>query len=344
MQRITSVDVMRVIAIIAVIVIHICPFEESPVHVGESWDVGTVVVQMGRFAVPFFYILSGYLWAQKIGHESDVYPYTVKVARRIAFVFVAWSAIYLLPMDFASTFEGCRSGWFDQLMRNLKQITSSPTRVLFSGTKYHLWYLPSLLSALGITAFFVRYRQQNWLGILALALYIMALAGKAYDSTPLGFHSSFNLRNGPFFSLAFFVTGYFLQKYEAKPSWRRLGILISMAGITLQFSELYFLHKKWGISISQDFVVGTYFYGLGIAMIALSGLPFANLKKVAAVGPLVLGIYTSHLIFVELFRPIGKHFYSSSLWSVTFIVAVFGVSYLLVRILSRFAVTKPLVT
>ena len=66
---------------------------------------------------------------------------------------------------------------------------------------------------------------------------------------PAGLHVTFNFRDGPFFSLIFFVTGYFLHK--------------------------------------RDYVAGTYFFGVGVALIALSDSPWLPSPRLAAIGPYV---------------------------------------------------------
>ena len=187
MHRIQSVDVIRVVAIIAVIVIHVVPFTDQPNRIGGEWNAATVVNQLARFAVPFFFIVSGYLWAQKIEDERNVYPLTARMAKRILLLFAVWCAIYLLPMDVVSTFEIGQFGWVRQCYRNIREIFRSPFITVFEGTKWHLWFLPALLCALIITAFLVRHRQQRLLVVLAILLYAVGLAGKAYSNTPLVF-------------------------------------------------------------------------------------------------------------------------------------------------------------
>lgn len=343
MGRLQSVDVVRLVAIIGVIAIHTVPFAHSPAHVGTELDAATVVNQLARFAVPFFFIMSGYFWAQKIETEQDLSASTIKMAKRLVVLLVAWSIFYLLPTDIVGSFASGHYGPIKQLYWNVMRVASKPFLTALEGTKMHLWFLPVLLSALLISAFLVRYRQQRLLAGLAVALYLIGLAGKAYSDTPIGFHSEFNFRDGPFFSLIFFVTGYFLKQRQPGPAWFSAGMLIAALGVLLQVVELRILNSYWGSKMVQDFVIGTYFYGLGAAMIALSGSRYLNLERVASVGPLVLGIYASHLIFVDLLAPLSVRFADSAIWSVGYVLAVFVLSYLLVRVMARSPVTRRFV-
>lgn len=343
MKRLQSVDVMRVIAIIAVIAIHTIPFTPPSVPIGQSFDPATIVNGLARFAVPLFFILSGYFWAKKIESAGEVWGPSLAMGKRIALLFVVWSLIYLIPFDFAEVFADGPSGFLDHLGRSIHTQLGRPVTVFFQGTEQHLWFLMALLWSLGISALLIGLRQRGLLLALAIALFAFGLAGKAYSGTPLGFKTGFNLRNGPFFSLIFFVMGILLAGTGKPLPGLRTGLWIASAGIGLQFAELAILHEGWGVSMSQDYVLSTFVFGLGAAFIALSNSPRLHLARAAAIGPLVLGIYSAHIIFVELFRPANAIFGGNWLWSIAYVLIVFALSYALARFLARFSATKQLV-
>jgi surface polysaccharide O-acyltransferase-like enzyme len=80
--------------------------------------------------------------------------------------------------------------------------------------------------------------------------------------------------------------------------------LIAAAGLALQLAEVAWLHRRWGASLVQDYVAGTFLYGVGMAMVALSNARPLRAPTLAAVGPLVLGIYASHYLFIDLLYPL----------------------------------------
>jgi surface polysaccharide O-acyltransferase-like enzyme len=137
---------------------------------------------------------------------------------------------------------------------------------------------------------------------LSVALFIIGLAGGAYADTPIGFHSAFNFRNGPFFSLIMFSTGYALQRRgrELPSIW--IGLAIAIAGFTIQMCEVIWLQQRWGANMSHDYVVGTFFFGLGVTLVALSNVKPLRIPALASIGPLVLGIYACHFLYVDLLR------------------------------------------
>jgi surface polysaccharide O-acyltransferase-like enzyme len=342
-QRMESVDVARVVAVLAVIAIHTSPFEFKLQTIGEEVDLATVINQISRFAVPMFSVLAGYFWANKFENDSCLFQSTISLAKRIAFLYVAWSAIYLLPTNLIDSFAYGALGPIKRIYWNLRSAASQPLVTLFEGTKVHLWFLASLLCCIGISAVLIRFNLKRSLVILALILYFLGLAGKAYSDSPFGFQSSFNFRYGPFFLLIFFITGYFLQRKKTKDSWFSIGCFIFVFGFILQFFELHILNTKWGVSLAQDYVVGTFFLGTGAALIALSNTKLLHLSRIASIGKLVLGIYASHYIFIDLLSPIDKRYAGDILWDVAFVCAVFFLSYVTALGCSKYQLTKKLV-
>lgn len=343
MGRLKGVDVLRTVAMIAVIAIHTAPFQIQSSPIGSTLDLATVINQVARFAVPFFFVLSGYFWSQKFKDESEIYEPTVKAVKRIAFIFVAWSAIYLLPMNF---FDAFTYGAFELIKQgywNLVNAASRPLVTLMQGTKVHLWFLVGLLCSLFISALLLRHKLERVLVVVAVAFYSVGLAGKAYSDTPLGIRADFDFRDGPFFALIFFVTGYFLQRRRPSDAWFPIGLSIAIFGMFLHFAELLMLRSYWGTTMNQDYVMGTYFFGIGVALIALSNTKYLNFCRVASIGRVVLGIYASHFIFVEILRPLDNKFAGNGIWDVWYVFAVFVLSYALVSMFSRFHLTRRLV-
>lgn len=343
MSRLKSVDSFRAIAILFVIAIHTSPFESQSFPIGNALDLATIINQISCFAVPLFFVLSGYFWAKKFENGDELLESTVRMCKRITFLFIAWSAIYLLPTDIALSFTYGLIGPIKQIYWNLVDAVNNPITTIMVGTKVHLWFLVGLICSLSITAVFVRFKLNRLLVVVAVVLYLIGLAGKAYSDTPIGFHANFNFRNGPFFSLIFFVTGYFLQKRQVNASWFLYGCLLAVLGFALQLTESLFLHNNWGTKMAPSYVIGTYFFGVGVALISLSNVKWLQLSVFSSIGPLVLGIYASHMIFVDLLRPLDRHYSGNSIWDVTYLIVVFFLSLALSLILLRYRFTKKLV-
>ncbi|MFT4172239.1 MAG: acyltransferase [Rhodocyclaceae bacterium] len=343
MVRITGVDVIRTVAILGVIVIHTHPFEQAGMPFGTTLDAATLLVQLARFGVPFFFVISGYFWAGKFTSPAQVVAPSLHIARRLTSLFVIWSLVYLLPFDIVDAFDAGPAGPFKLIYWTLVDVASKPLTALLQGTRGHLWFLMSAVCALLIAATLIRYGRLRLLIALAVALYAIGLAGKGYSDSPLGFRTPFNFRDGPFFSLIFFTTGYLLQRQGRQAWWPRAGLTLALLGAILQCVEEALLYQHWGTAMGGDFVIGTYPLGVGMAMIALSNPAALHWQRLAAAGPLVLGIYSLHMAFIELLRPVDRALEGNLLWDGGFVLLVFALSYGAALLLARHHRTRALV-
>ena len=84
-ERINSVETCRVIAIIAVIILHAEPFrygcEENEIYKQYAFIIFN---QLSRFAVPFYFIISGFFWGKKT-KIKQVKKHTIGSLKRFFF-------------------------------------------------------------------------------------------------------------------------------------------------------------------------------------------------------------------------------------------------------------------
>lgn len=205
MERNERVDAFRVLAIIAVIIIHTRPFEHQNLSLDEDFGVAAILNQASRFAVPFFFAMSGYFWGSKLTESSSALTQCLRPSRRILLTFFAWSIIYLAPTDPSAYQSTDLTGFIKGIYWRILSFTANPMALLLQGSKNHLWFLASLLCSLAITALLIRIELPRILAILSISLFITGLIGKAYADTSIGIKSDFNFRNGPFFSLIFLL-------------------------------------------------------------------------------------------------------------------------------------------
>lgn len=343
-SRVGSIDTVRVIAIFAVILAHTRPFQVA--SLADPAPVAAVVIdQAVRFSMSFFFVVSGFFWSRKVEETGSLAIPTWKMLKRLAFLFLAWSLIFLVPWgDIPGAFRFGSLGLVKVAYWRLLTALQSPLVTIMEGTRVHLWFLMSLLWCVSISALIVRVGSIRLLILLAAVCYVIGLMGKAYQASPIGIHTDFNFRNGPFFGLAPFVTGMVFQRKGVTPSWFSTGAWIAIGGAMLHLIELVALSHFWGTSaMHMDYVAGTYFYGVGVAMMALSGTKWLTAPMVAWIGPLVLGIYVSHMIFIDMLRPVDQMLAGSITWDLLYPPIVFLLSLGLSRSCARFAITRPLV-
>lgn len=338
MARLESVDTIKIIAIFSVIIIHTAPFN----NIGSQntlLNIGVVVNQMARFAVPFFFLISGYFWGVKLTSPFSVYKISLQTGKRIFSILVLWSLFYLIPYNSFGTSE---YDLISSMIEVLKYFKEKPLTLLLEGTKVHLWFLVSLLHSLVLCAFLVQFKLFKTLKVLSLTFFVFAVLANSYSDTPLGITTWFNTRNGPFFSTIFFATGYFLSQKQVCKKSASKGVFILLFGLIFHFIEIYILNTNFATNMKQDFVFGTYFMGLGTGLIAISNHSILNIKILSHLGKMTLGIYAIHVFFVELLMPIYS--VKNSIFSdVSYIASVLILSILTCTILSKNHLTRRMV-
>ncbi len=335
MKRIPGVDIFRIIAIVAVIIAHATA---SPTvvngHIADWSSPYLIANQVIRFTVPYFITISGYFWGKKIVGGADVLQSFLGFLKRILIIYLAWSLVYLLPYDVYQDLNCGIAGSLKIFYFNAIDLTKRPLHAMFFGTMYHLYFLPALMTSATICACFVKMRRIGTLIVFSAMLYIVGLLNGAYAHTPMGIHLPLGTRSwlfeGPgFFTFfggaAFFASGYILSTMAPNRSWLWKGCGFLILGYMVHFIELYFLITKHDINYSPDCLFGTYFMGIGCALIALSNALMPRAHCFSTFGSLTLGVYGMHLIYfnnLDHARPL----YPAGLWYPFVIVAVYLLS------------------
>ena len=121
--RVYYFDILRIVAILAVILLHVSGshFRTVDIH-SDDWHAFNVYESVSRFGVALFTMISGALF---LSGTKTIGRILKKNVVRIAVAFFVWSAIYLLVLN---------------------EVWSVPTvvRKLFCG-HFHMWYLYAII-------------------------------------------------------------------------------------------------------------------------------------------------------------------------------------------------------
>jgi surface polysaccharide O-acyltransferase-like enzyme len=134
------IDAARVVAILAVISIHVVAPLLSSRAVPLNWWVGNVVDSAARWSVPLFVMISGALLLHSDLADDPIAFYRRRLARILP-VLIAWTAIYL--------FVG------HQLSNNPSTLKNAVLLVLAGRPYFHLYFL-YLITGLYLVAPFLR--------------------------------------------------------------------------------------------------------------------------------------------------------------------------------------------
>lgn len=332
-MRVISFDLLRTIAIFAVIVIHAQPFSERHFPEPGYRYLEVFLNQGSRFAVPFFFVLSGYFFGKKLAQSTQSGDVFLGYARRLLFIFLFWSAIYVLvPSDILGLMQ---YGYLKLTYWKVQKLVSDPIALVLQGGRIHLWFVVSLIMALAFVSLVVKCNLRRFLIPLGVVLYIAGLLGGSYSVTSLGFQAPFNTRDGPFFSTILVAVGYWLSLRQEIRVSLRFALWVAGAGMALHFAEVFGLWRFYDVSpLQPDYVLGTLVWGIGMMLIAVATRHIQWGTRLARAGEYTLGIYVVHLLFVDMLSPMSARLVSP-VWELMLPVIVYACSLAFVVILSK---------
>jgi surface polysaccharide O-acyltransferase-like enzyme len=339
-MRLVAIDTLRFVAIVAVIVIHVYP-------AGDGELFGRILNQLARFAVPCFFVISGYFFFKKTTDDiPSSFSYFVNYGLKIIYIYLLWYVIFAyLPLVLPDNWGNIEQhGFLYEFLNESKLIaTELKSHLLYyllaGGRADHLWFLPAL--GMGIFLLYLAiYFDVLILGaIFSFALYILAILMGPYVNSGIGIDIGMGSRNGPFFSSFYVFAGALIAKYSINISQNK-SLAIALIGMVLHLIESFFLESVYGIPVrSHNFGFATAVFSLGVFLYAFSKPSLGSGFKLDLLGKYVMGIYVSHYLFITLFYS-AEVMPSSGLYRVVLITFV---SLAFVMIVSRIPVARYLV-
>ncbi|MFD1562752.1 acyltransferase family protein [Haloarchaeobius amylolyticus] len=305
-DRIHSIDAMRTIAIVFVVLVHTDPFQGVNTY-GNMINFGTKTVS--RFAVPFFFIASGYFFALKTAHRDP----TTYLAERI----VKLTSLYLfglmlvVPMFFGEDLAQAEFAGQSLRATAVSSVVEflDPVELLYYGTSVSeiLWFLPALLFSLFFVYFVTVLGRPTYVLPVALCFHLIGLLDGTYT---MFVDIPFETRDALFFGFFYTSVGYTIRKRSWTPSTDKAWLLLGFVGlfIVLQFAEFYVL----GYPL-RDEPFGSYVYapsyGISTALLSVSLFLFLLSRPtlftdtpLPTLGIYAVGIYVTHPMVFALLR------------------------------------------
>jgi len=333
-----TLDSLKLVAIFFVVVIHTFPLYAMEDQ--QLVAVGLLINQISRFAVPSFFVVSGYLFATHFNFNAPG-ERLFRTVKRVMFLYVFWCLFYLLPYNVVLIPEGGLKAPWDFSRWHFYMWTASWENFLFGGSKVHLWFLPALACAATISTPFIVRRKTGYLVVIGLALFVLALLAAPYKATPVGIDFGFYTRNGPFLATVFFACGAWLALHPGDVRGRlRIGWVLTLAGLVWHLAELFWLKAHYESYFIYDFNSGTLAYGVGVAMLGIYGAKPLQWRWLRQNGQYSLGIYLLHLFVLEWLLPMNTVLASSAAWSLSLPFIATLITLYLVRFLMRYRICR----
>lgn len=267
-----TIDLVKMIAILGVIVIHVGSSILTYEPVGSfEWMSGLFWGSLFRASVPLFLMASGAIMLEPRKTLSIKKLYFHNIAR-IVVAMLVWGFAYKIYH------------LIDEGHLNLSMIWYSFKRLLLFDQEFHFYYIHMILIVyifLPVTRLFAEKAERRQ---LEYGLSVWLVLGVIYPTFRTFW--PFNLLSGltgqweinlVFSSIGYGLLGYYLKKY---PLPLKMGISCSAIGFLIAFGMTFFLSKQLSY-LNELFLQGT---SIGVCLLAagiFSVSPFIKLNNIA---------------------------------------------------------------
>lgn len=350
-KRFYYLDILRIIACLAVILIHTsAPFAVQEVGSFNYW-IGHSVDSTFRFGVPVFVMISG---ALLLDEQYDCPP--KKLVKKIILLlvfYVFWSLLYALIYDiFVPSAKGIDINFTDFITR------------FFSG-HLHLWFIPMLIGLyllVPVLRLFVKKENKAYIKYILWLSFIFIFIIQLIFRI-LSFYGVKLLKSNLFFErmdialisglLPYFLLGWYLHNFQLKKGIRILAYILGAISVPMIIFGSYAISVTGGnkFFFYEENVIFVLF--ISIALFVLMKQIVPQEKKydcgdnfVVALSNCSLGVYGMHVGFCYMMaRIIDRSFTDNALITIP-IVFYFSaiVSYLISYVISRIPLAKHLVS
>jgi len=271
-----TLDSLRLLATLEVIALHVT-FNSLP-------EAATVLIRLqARWAVPFFFIVSGYFFAQRLADpkRADVRP----ALYRLIWLFVLWSILYI-PLVI-----------YEHDVKEVFRRLLFPS-FIYIGEYFHLWFPSSLVLGFITLLFLFHYKLEKWIPLLSAGIILQILLAGAYNQVfDLKFPFDFVIAR-QWLSVPALYLGVWLFRRGPLNKWLAWSLLLG--GLGLQIAEAWFLYTRFDISpLDHEVLIGTLPFALGVASLGISGLRLLENPTLSRWGKdYSLGIYLLHVLTI----------------------------------------------
>lgn len=330
--RIVWVDNARIIAMFAVVVVHVAvtTLLTTADITSRAWWIANAYDSLARWGVPVFVMISGSLLLAEHKTETLTEFYRKRTAR-VLIPLVFWTLFYLAWAYLKGLSKGAAPS-----------LSSLGLSLLPGLPYYHMWFLYMILGLYFATPFIriiLRNMSEHEVRVLVAVMFV----AQAINAWYLYFDKQEPLFFNRFITyLPYFIIGHLIVRAGRKP---RLSLLVAIfsASVALSAVGLYILSSRAGLER------GVYFYNyLSITVIPMSisamyllmraGRPIlGDAKRTHRLADLTLGIYLVHPVAIEVLKRLGL---SVSTSNVAFMLPLTSCAVFIVSAALAWAISK----
>jgi surface polysaccharide O-acyltransferase-like enzyme len=305
-DRSAWIDNIRLIATVAVIVVHVATpaifFRYDPAELDNSiWWVGNIYGSFARFCVPLFLMITGTLL---LSQNFTLKDFLKKRVTRILWPFILWSLIYILFNLALNIRDGERSF--------LNSFGSWLTLQVLNSPAVHLWYVYMIIGLYFFIPIIKPWVESASNNAILYFLGIWSITLAVGQQTLIQTETYFDFR---YFGgyLGYLVLGYYISERVAMS---RKVQNIGLTALALGFTVTFFGTAL--ITIANGHFSHAFYEYLTINVLSLSIGMFITIKSLKVTGDYVVlnklrrfvsqygfGIYLSHSLILSVMAHFG---------------------------------------
>ncbi|WP_449603738.1 acyltransferase [Paenibacillus sp. Marseille-Q9583] len=345
-KRIIFIDVLRIMAIVAVIILHYTAdlLTRTNDFNTTSWWISNFFNSISRFAVPVFFMISG---AMILRVEVKSYrQFYIKKVLPLIISLVSWSLIYAVYTQYF--IQKSSMGVYDFFIH-------FSYGLIFDKNYIHLWFLYAIIAiyiTVPLISKLVKVCSEKDLKYYLLIWFLISVVYKFISDLVFRLTSEYiniPITNIPLFMgyLGYFILGYYLFNYtismKAKNLFFNLGIIsFFVTPLATYFSSLYsgVLDEMFygNYSLTTFFMaIGTFIYFKEKETAISEKLNYKVKKIISSISKASFSIYLIHLL-IEILVSRRAEIQATLLQSIgnlTFnVIIIFLISYFTVKVLN----------
>ena len=335
-NRLIWPDLLKIIAIYAVIIIHTAaPLLIRYKRIGmEGWWIANIYESLSRWCIPVFFMLSGAFLIEKAGNETAG-KFFFRRSQKIIIPFIIWSALYFVWRIYVNG--------EDLLWWNFVPL------LFQEPIYYHLWYIYILIELYllaPILGIYVKGASAADLTYFLLLWFIFGSIIPLFQSC-CNLHTYFTM--GEYMSVfnyvGYFLLGYVLRGVKLKWIQAVLFLLLFVLGFVISAYGTYYLmfqknENRFLDSFYQYFSANVMAMSISIYLLFKS-IPFPTSAGgiIRSVGACVPGIYFIHAMIIAILKRgmLGITFSDRNFYPVVgiplFALVVFVISFFIIQII-----------
>lgn len=336
-QRIWYADVLRIMAIVMVVLIHIVSKDAHRYEIDTmGWQWMTIINGISRICVPLLFMVSGMFF---LNPEKKLEPKTMytKYIWRLVRAFIVWSVIYVL---------------FDRFKQPDVTIVEDVDRTILEIIQgyFHLWFLYRLTEIYVMVPLLRPLTKEKRLAIyFVLVSFVVGILIPTTNQFPVrstdtvadnGLNVDITLGYA-----GYFMAGYLLSRYTLPKNWRRILYVLGILGfsVTVIGTMVKSIQEGAPYALFYEYLTPNVFFASLATFVFMKQimqgieLPEKVEKAILHISKYSFGIYLVHVLVRNFIWELGINttLFTPILSVPLLALLVGGVSYFIIWILMK---------